>query len=212
MLFIPSLAYVALPLLLTGTEAASSAQGSATRTALPTAPVAPPAPTASPLPPVSPFVGDLLTKLATAVLYASLFANGGDYQAFCDAIIPENLSGIGPPGINGTGVKNELCTGATLVARNADFGPFLTEGNQRGVTYLATALFAVQVAGGFAGGPDLAMLCSEIEAELVNTLFIGFTDTDVGSQVKDYVCSAAASPTPNRSGYYNYTLPWSESP
>ena len=207
MLFVTSIACVALPLLLPGIEAASSAGASPTRTALPTVPVTPSTPTASPLPPVSPFVGDLLTKLATAVLYASLFANGGDYQALCDVIVPENLSGTGPPGINGTGVKDEVCTGATLVAQNAGFGPFLTKGNQQGVTYLATALFAVQVAGGFAGGPDLAKLCSEIEEELINTLFIGFTDTDVGSQVKDYVCGAAASPKPNRPGYYDYTLP-----
>ena len=174
-----------------------------------------PTPTASPLPPLSPFVQDLVNKLVTASLYATLFANGGDYQAVCNAIIPENLSGVGSSGINGTAVKSEICTGASLVAKNPDLGPFLRESNRRGAGYLATALFAVRVAGNFAGGPDLATLCTEIEVELINVLFIGFTNTNVGSEVKDYICGAAASssaaaalacPTKIPTSNYNYTL------
>lgn len=213
MLFISSLAFVALPLLLIEVEAASP---TGTPTALTTIPTLP-TPIASPLPPLSPFIDDLIKKLVTASLYATLFANGGDYRALCDAIVPENLSGVGSSGINGTAVKTELCAGADLVAKNPDFGPFLRESNRRGAGYLATALFAVRVAGGFAGGTNLAKLCSEIEADLINPLFIGFTDTDVGTQVKDYICSVAAAssssaatiacPTqvPKRS--YDYTLP-----
>lgn len=186
MLLTPSLVCCAFPLLLSKVQAQ-------TPTSVPQVPTQP-TPTASPLPPISPMVADLLGELATAQIYASLFANGGDYQALCDAIVPENLSGIGGAGlgtVNGTGVKAEICTGASLVAQNADYGPFLTQGNQRALGYLATALFAVQVAGEFAGGPDLADLCAEIEEELINLFFLGFTNTDVGTQVKKFVCDAA---------------------
>lgn len=219
MLLTPSLACFALPLLFSRAEAASSSTGEApTPTALLTTPTLP-TPTASPLPPVSPFVEDLINKLVTASLYANLLANGGDYQATCDLIVPENISGVGSSGINGTAVKTEICTGASLVAINPDFGPFLRDFNRRGGGYLATALFAVRIAGNFAGGPDLATLCTEIEAELINLLFVGFTDTDVGSQVKDYICGAAAAsssssaaasaacPTKIPTSNYDYTLP-----
>lgn len=192
MFFKPSRVCIALALLLSYAEAASSTGGSPTATALAEVPTLP-APTASPLPPVSPFVGDLIGKLATAIYYSFLLANGGDYQAICDAIEPKNLSGLGNGDVNGTVIKKQVCTGASFVAANAALGPFLIEGNQRGSTYLATALYAVQVAGNFAGGPDLAKLCTEIEAELINGLFTNYTDTDVGSQIKDYVCGAAAS-------------------
>lgn len=215
MLFTPSLAGFALLLFFSRAEAASSIGKAQTPTALPKIPVLP-APTASPLPPVSPFVEDLINKLVTASLYATLFANGGDYQAVCDAIVPENISGVGSSGINGTAVKAEICTGASLVAQNPDLGPFLRDSNRRGAGYLAIALFAVRVVGNFAGGPDLAKLCSEIEAELINVLFIGFTGTDVGSEVKDYICGAAASsssaaasarPTKIPKCNYGYTHP-----
>lgn len=194
MLFPLSFVFVALSLLFFEAEAASSPIG--TPTALPQ-PAVLPAPTASPLPPLSPFIDDLIAKLVTASLYATLFANGGDYRAVCDAIIPENISPVGSSGINGTAVKSEICTGAYLVSLNPDFGPFLRDFNRRGAGYLATALFAVRLAGGFAGGSDLAKLCTEIEEELINRLFIGFTDTDVGTQVKNYICGAAASSSPS---------------
>lgn len=192
MFFTSTLTYFALPLLLSQVDAASPAGETQAPTALTTIPSIP-TPSASPLPPLSPFVGDLINKLVTASLYSTLYANGGDYRATCDAIIPENVSGVGSSGINGTAVKSEICAGASLVAQNADYGPFLRESYRRGAGYLATALFAVRIAGNFAGGSDLAKLCTEIEAEIINDLFIGFTGTDVGSQVKDYVCSAAAS-------------------
>lgn len=158
-------------------------------TTIPTAPA-----TSSPIsPPLDPFVDDLIQKLVTASLYSTLFANGGDYQATCDAINPKGLSGVGSSGINGTAVKSEICTGASLVASNADLGPALREFYRRGAGSLAIALFAVRIVGGFAGGPNLTELCAEIDEELINVLFVGFTDTDVGSQVKNYICGAAAA-------------------
>lgn len=69
----------------------------------------------------------------------------------------------------------------------------LREYYRRGAGFLAIALFAVRIVGGFAGGPDLTGLCKEIDEELLNVLFVGFTDTDVGSQVKQYICDAAAA-------------------
>lgn len=211
MLFTPFLEFLALLLLCFKAEG----QSPNSLTVIPTVPTVP-APTASPTPTPGPILQDLLAKLVTAALYVSFFSNGGDYQALCDALVPENLSNIGSGGINGTAIKNEICTGAQLVAANAALEPFLVETNQRGVDFLAVALFAVQVAGNYAGGPDLNTLCSEIEAERINLLFIGFTDTDTGTQIKDYVCGATASPssataaarpTQFSMGYYDYTLP-----
>ena len=211
MLFTPFLAFHALLLV----SFKAKAQSQTSPTVIPTVPTVP-APTASPIPPPGALLQDLLAKLVTAVLYVSLFSNGGDYQALCDALVPDNLSNIGSGGVNGTAIKNEICTGAQLVAANAAFEPFLVETNQRGVDFLAVALFAVQVAGKYAGGPDLTTLCSEIEAERINLLFIGFTDTDTGTQIKDYVCGAAASsssaaaatrPARPSTGYYDYALP-----
>lgn len=70
-------------------------------------------------------------------------------------------------------------------------------GNQKGVSLLATALFAVQVAGDYAGGPNLVTLCSEIEATWIDNLFVNYIPK-VGTKVKDYVWSAAsASASPN---------------
>lgn len=183
---------LALPLLVLSVQAISSAEASPTPTAFVSIPPLA-TPTASPLPPVAPFVQDFLNKLTTAVFYNFLLANGGDYQALCDAVEPENIDAIGSGGANGTAVKTEICAGANLVAANPAFEPFLVKSNQLGIPILGTALFAVQVAGNFGGGPDLAKLCTEIEADIINRLFIGYTNTAVGTEVKDYICSAAAS-------------------
>ena len=50
----------------------------------------------------------------------------------------------------------------------------------------------MQVAGNYAGGSNLAKLCSEIEATLINGIFVGYI-ADEGTAVKDYVCSAASA-------------------
>lgn len=49
------------------------------------------------------------------------------------------------------------------------------------------------MAGGYAGGPNLAALCNEIEADIINRIFIAYTRTEAGDQVKDLVCNAAAA-------------------
>ncbi|MCJ1462912.1 hypothetical protein MMC07_001516 [Pseudocyphellaria aurata] len=160
-----------------------------------------PAPTASPLPPVSNIVEAFIGELATAILYASLIGNDNDLASLCPLINPPALSNIS--GINGEIVRGEVCAAAKVVAQNSAFGEQLVLENQRGVSLLATALFAVQVAGDYAGGTDLNRLCSEIEAELINLLFINYVD-DLGTKVKDYVCNAAES-TPTKSSSSNAT-------
>lgn len=149
-----------------------------------------PAPTASPLPPVSQAVEAFIGELATAILYASLIGNDNELASLCPLIDPPALSNI--TGINGEIVRGEVCAAAKIVARNSALGEQVVLENQKGVSLLATALFAVQVAGNYAGGTNLNTLCSEIEAELIDLLFINYID-DVGTKVKDYVCNAAKS-------------------
>lgn len=148
-----------------------------------------PAPTASPLPPVSPTVELFIGELSTAILYASLIANDNDLAALCPLINPPALSNI--TGINGEIVRKQVCAGAT-VQKSTTVGEQLVLANQQGVSFLATALFAVQVAGNYAGGTDLGTLCSEIETQLINNLFIGYIES-FGTKVKNYICNAAKS-------------------
>lgn len=146
------------------------------------------APTASPLPPVSPTVELFIGELSTAILYASLIANDNDLASLCPLISPPALSNI--TGINGEIVRKQVC-GAAIIQKST-FGEQLVLGNQQGVSFLATALFAVQVAGNYAGGTDLGTLCSEIETKLINNLFLEYID-GFGTKVKDYICNAARS-------------------
>ena len=68
----------------------------------------------------------------------------------------------------------------------------MVEENQIGVQYVQQALFAVQVAGMYAGGTDLQTLCDEIQETLLNNLFINYIE-GVGTQVRNFVCGAAAA-------------------
>ena len=149
-------------------------------------------PTASPLPPVNPTVAAFIGELSTAILYASLISNG-NLPGLCPLINPPALSNI--TGIDGEAVQREVCGGATVVAQNATLGEIVVLENQNpGVSVLATALFAVQVAGNYAGGTDLDTLCSEIETQVINNLFINYID-NFGTRVKNYICNASKTPT-----------------
>ena len=149
-------------------------------------------PTASPLPPVSPTVQEFIDELSTAILYAELISNAGDEAKLCSVINPASLDEISGVAINGTAVQREVCALAAIDFTSPSLSAAVVSGNQAAVSYLATALFAVQVAGGYAGGPDLAALCSEIEATLIDGIFINYTP-NIGTAVKNYVCSAAAA-------------------
>ena len=126
------------------------------------------------------------------MLYVELFSNAGNQEKLCSVINPAALDEISGVAINGSAVQSEVCALAAIEFATPSLFATVVSENQRAVSYLATALFAVQVAGGYAGGPNLATLCSEIEAGLIDNIFIGYTP-NVGTAVKDYVCSVAAA-------------------
>jgi len=153
-----------------------------------------PIPTATPFPPVSATIQTFINELATTILYAELLANGGDTPKLCSVINPASLDGITSPAINGSAVQTEICAGASIDIYYPSLYPFVVSGNQQGVSYLFTALYAIQVAGGFPN--DLQTLCNSIEATLINNLFMGAVP-NVGTAVEDCVYStASASSTP----------------
>lgn len=121
-----------------------------------------------------------------------MFSNGGNAERLCSLINPASLDEISGIAINGTVVQQEICALGAIEFASPNLASAVISGNQADVQYLATALFAVQVAGNFAGGPNLATLCSEIDATLINNIFIGYI-LNVGTAVKDYVCSAASA-------------------
>ena len=120
-----------------------------------------------------------------------MIGNDKDLAGLCSRINPPALSNI--TGIDGTAVQREVCASVTLVAQNPQLRGALVLSNQNGVSSLRTALFAVQLIGNYAGGTDLDALCSEIEEDIINRLFINFIDDDFGTTIKKYVCDAAKS-------------------
>ncbi|KAL8647155.1 MAG: hypothetical protein Q9210_005725 [Variospora velana] len=95
-------------------------------------------PTAVPPPPINQPAQTLIDELRTAIVYASLIANGGKQADICGAINPVSLS-------NNTGLSG-------VIVQNERFRPALGEAvflsNQIGLSYLTIALFAVQVISG----------------------------------------------------------------
>ena len=142
------------------------------------------------LPPINPTPQAFINELQTAILYASLIGNDGNVPKLCSVINPAALFKI--EGINGTAVLNEVCGAAVVELQLPSVTTTLITENQLGVQLLSVALFAVQVAGGYAGGTNLATLCNEINETLLNNLFIGFIDKG-GTAIKNYVCGAANS-------------------
>lgn len=150
-------------------------------------------PTASPLPPVSSTVQSFIDDLFTAILYAELLSNEGFSAKLCSVISPSGLDEISGIAINGTALQSQVCALAAIDFDSPDLSAPVIALNQKGISLLATALFAVQVAGNYAGGPNLATLCSEIEATLIDNPFINYISNKVGTEVKKYVCSAATA-------------------
>ncbi|KAL6719322.1 hypothetical protein ACLMJK_003561 [Lecanora helva] len=130
--------------------------------------------------------------LSTAILYATLFGNDGDQAKLCALLNPSFLSEIKNPNINGTAVQQEVCALASIQLINSGLSNTVEAENRVAVTYLAQALFAVQVASGYAGGTNLDKLCAEIETTLIGNIFIGYVPNG-GEAVKNYVCGAAAA-------------------
>ncbi|KAL9595305.1 MAG: hypothetical protein Q9219_006527 [cf. Caloplaca sp. 3 TL-2023] len=145
-------------------------------------------PTAVPPPSIDPVAQTFIDELRTAILYVSLIANHGNQPKLCSAIDPMSLSN--GTGLNGTAVQREVCASAAIQQFLPSFSEVLTAGNQIGLGYLTTALFAVQVVSGFGGGNNRTTLCNEIDETLINNLFIGYIN-GTGTAVKRYVCNGA---------------------
>lgn len=88
-------------------------------------------------------------------------------------------------------MQTEICDSASIEVYNPALLSLLVPGNQQGLTLLFTALYAVQVAGGYAGGTDLATLCGEIDAGIVDTLFLASGLEGTGTEAKNFVCGAS---------------------
>ncbi|KAL8815740.1 MAG: hypothetical protein Q9223_005153 [Gallowayella weberi] len=129
-------------------------------------------PTAVPPPPINGTGQTLSDELRTAILYVSLIGNDANLAKLCSVINPAAL--FNETGINGTAVQTEVCSAAAI----AQFLPGLAQAvvlsNQVGVSYLQTALFAVQAVSRFAGCVNRTMLCSEIDETVINNQFIGY--------------------------------------
>ncbi|KAL8804565.1 MAG: hypothetical protein Q9182_002480 [Xanthomendoza sp. 2 TL-2023] len=138
-------------------------------------------PTAVPPPPINGTGQMLIDELRTAILYVSLIGNDANLAKLCSVINPAAL--FNETGINGTAVQTEVCSAAAI----AQFLPGLAQtvvlSNQVGVSYLQTALFAVQAVSRFAGCTNRTMLCNEIDETVINNLFIAYIN-GTGTAIK----------------------------
>lgn len=151
-------------------------------------------PPTPPLPPLKEPAKTLNEEFSTTVAYAILISNG-NAKALCKAINTTSLSKVSF--INGTAVKTEVCSAARIGQQSRESESAIISLNQEWAKYLVTAVYAVDVAGGFAGGTDLKNLKNRIEVVVINNLFIGYKDDrKVGQEVKDYVRNAAAAEPP----------------
>ena len=130
-----------------------------------------------------PFTGEaqqLVMELATAIYIVEVINNDGGLQKVCETL---NVTALFFEGLNGSLAKEKICAAA------AQPPPPANESSFNGIIALATALYAVEVAGHYAGGTNLTALCSVVDAQTISLL--GFD----GPLIKDYVCSAALNQT-----------------
>lgn len=99
-------------------------------------------PTAVPPPPINGTAQALVDQLRTAILYVSLVGNDGNLAKLCSVINPAAL--FNETGINGTAVQNEVCSAAAIAKYLPRLAQVVVLNNQKGASYLHTALFAVQ--------------------------------------------------------------------
>lgn len=140
---------------------------------------------------MTPTIQEFIDELSTAIFYTEHIANARDAAKLCSVINPASLDDINGIAINGSAVQWEVCALTAIDFTTPSLSAAVVSENQAGVMYLASALFAVQVAGNYAGEPVLT-LCSEIEATFINNISVNYT-RNVGTAVKDYVCSAASA-------------------
>ncbi|KAI4170269.1 MAG: hypothetical protein LQ346_008882 [Caloplaca aetnensis] len=156
------------------------------------------APTSTPLSPAKADAQALIDDFGTAFLYAALIGNGGNLPKLCSALDPAGLRQLTGFSLNGSLIQTEVCAAASLQSFAPELASVVVEINQQAFAYLATALYAVQVAGNYAGGPDLTALCDAVQPAVIEGLFVQGS-TNAATQAKDYVCSAAAASTASQS-------------
>lgn len=86
-----------------------------------------------------------MDELRTAILYAELIGNDGNLGKLCSTLNPAAL--FNETGINGTAVQYEVCSAAAIAKYLPGVAQTVVLENQSGVSFLQTALFAVQVVG-----------------------------------------------------------------
>ena len=130
-----------------------------------------------------PFGGEaqrLVIEFATAIYVEEVINNGGALQEVCDTL---NVTVLYLEGLDGALAKQRICAAAANPPPPANASVF------NGIIALATALYATEVAGNYAGGTNLTNLCNVIDVQTISRL--GFN----GASVKDFVCKAAAEAT-----------------
>lgn len=130
------------------------------------------------LPPFDPAPASIVRQLATAIYITQVIRNGGNLWKACQNV---NVRNLGLTGINGELAKERICAAARIPPAPADTST-LNE-----IIALATGLYAVEVAGKYAGGTNLTNLCNVIDVVTINALNYD------GQRVKDFVCAAASN-------------------
>jgi len=128
-------------------------------------------------PPFSGQAQQQVMTLATAIYIVEVIDNGGNLTHVCRDL---NVTALYLEGLDGKLAKQKICAAAINPP------PPTNSSAITDVISLATALYAVEVAGNYAGGTNLTTLCNVIDVNIISLL--GFD----GASVKDFVCAAAS--------------------
>jgi hypothetical protein len=127
----------------------------------------------------TPYTGralELTLDLTTAIYTYLLYHSGINLTTICEQL---NVTAHFEMGLNGTAVKKSICQ----FAKNPPSSQYTPLEQVIGI---AAPLFAVQVAGNYAGSSSLTYLCNEINYQVVSDL--GFD----GRGAQQFVCSEAS--------------------
>jgi hypothetical protein len=135
----------------------------------------------------TPFTGraqEIVVQMASAIFVWELFNSGINITTVCEQLdVVKNFQ----MGLDGTAIKELICN----LAANPTAPPY-TPFEQ--VVGPAAVLYAVQVAGGYAGGSNLKFMCNNVYFQIVTDL--GFD----GQAAKDFVCAEAVGVSPSPTG------------
>ncbi|KAI9875581.1 MAG: hypothetical protein M1830_008320 [Pleopsidium flavum] len=129
------------------------------------------------LPPFGGQAQQQVMVLATAIYIVEVINNRGNLTQVCNDL---NATALYLEGLDGNLAKQKICA-AALSPLPPTNSSAITE-----IIALATALYAVEVAGNYAGGTNLTNLCNVVDVNTISLL--GFD----GISVKNFVCAAAA--------------------